>query len=164
MFYTCNAMKLKKDHLYCLAVFALLALIALVLDALCLELVGEEEKTLIKNVVSLRHVKNTGAAFSLLRNCPWVASILGALILATITAFMLFGKMRLAARLSLSAALSGGACNLYMRVFRGGVNDWIELGFMRFPLFNFADICVCVGAALFVVFYVFSKGNDADAA
>lgn len=147
----------KKQILQCLVLCCALALLHFLLDALCLSAVPEEGTVLIRGVVSLRYLKNTGAAFGLLSGHPLAANLLSAALLIGITAFMLFGKMRLSARLSLGAVLSGGACNLYMRLAHGGVNDWIELNFMRFPLFNFADICVCAGAALFVIFYLFAK-------
>ena len=30
----------------------------------------------------------------------------------------------------------------------GSVSDFIELAFMRFAVFNVADVCICVGAGL----------------
>ena len=47
--------------------------------------------------------------------------------------------------------LAGGIGNLIDRVLNGEVVDYINLLFMRFAVFNFADICVCVGVALWVL-------------
>ena len=47
--------------------------------------------------------------------------------------------------------LGGGIGNLIDRVLNGEVVDYINLLFMRFAVFNFADICVCVGVALWVL-------------
>lgn len=44
--------------------------------------------------------------------------------------------------------LGGGIGNLIDRVLNGEVVDYINVLFMRFAVFNFADICVCVGVAL----------------
>ena len=43
--------------------------------------------------------------------------------------------------------------------------DYINLLFMRFAVFNFADICVCVGVALWVlvIFLEESHSGNADA-
>ena len=41
--------------------------------------------------------------------------------------------------------------NLIDRVLNGEVVDYINVLFMRFAVFNFADICVCVGVALWVL-------------
>ena len=51
----------------------------------------------------------------------------------------------------LSLVLGGGIGNLIDRVLNGEVVDYINLLFMRFAVFNFADICVCVGVALWVL-------------
>ena len=47
--------------------------------------------------------------------------------------------------------LGGGIGNLIDRVLNGEVVDYINLLFMRFAVFNFADICVCVGVGLWVL-------------
>ena len=49
---------------------------------------------------------------------------------------------------ALILVLGGGIGNLIDRVLNGEVVDYINLLFMRFAVFNFADICVCVGVAL----------------
>ena len=41
--------------------------------------------------------------------------------------------------------------NLIDRVLNGVVVDYINLLFMQFAVFNFADICVCVGVGLWVL-------------
>ena len=47
--------------------------------------------------------------------------------------------------------VGGGVGNLIDRVLNGVVVDYINVLFMRFAIFNFADICVCVGVALWVL-------------
>ena len=42
----------------------------------------------------------------------------------------------------------GGLGNLYDRLTTGSVSDFIELAFVRFAVFNVADVCICVGAGL----------------
>ena len=61
--------------------------------------------------------------------------------------------------------LGGGIGNLIDRVLNGEVVDYINLLFMRFAVFNFADICVCVGVALWVlvIFLEESHSGNADA-
>ena len=157
-------MKRHGHIIWCFIFFCALALAIFALDALCQNTVSGGSKPLIPGVVSLEYAKNTGAAFSFLSGHPLLANVLSAVLTDAVAAFMLFGKMTLAARLSLGAVLTGGTCNLYMRLIYGGVNDWIKLEFMRFPLFNFADICICLGAALFAVFYLFAKENRENVA
>ena len=52
---------------------------------------------------------------------------------------------------ALILVLGGGIGNLIDRVLNGEVVDYINVLFMRFAVFNFADICVCVGVALWVL-------------
>jgi len=47
--------------------------------------------------------------------------------------------------------LSGGIGNLIDRALNGQVVDYINLLFVRFAVFNFADICVCVGVGLLIL-------------
>ena len=51
----------------------------------------------------------------------------------------------------MAGKMGGGIGNLIDRVLNGEVVDYINLLFMRFAVFNFADICVCVGVALWVL-------------
>ena len=155
-------MTVRKQLLCCLILFCLLTFAIFALDALCQAQVGDGVKPLVRGIVLLRHERNTGAAFGALSGHKTLAGLLSGALLIALTAFIVFGRMRLPARLALSAALTGGACNFYMRLVYGEVNDWIELEFMRFPLFNFADICVCAGAVLFA--YIFTRDRQNDAA
>ena len=58
----------------------------------------------------------------------------------------------------------GGIGNLIDRVLNGVVVDYINLLFMRFAVFNFADICVCVGVALWVLVIFLDEVHADDAA
>ena len=59
---------------------------------------------------------------------------------------------------SLLLILAGGTGNLIDRLFRGAVVDFIVVGyknFYRWPAFNVADSCVCIGVTLFVISLLF---------
>ena len=47
------------------------------------------------------------------------------------------------AHMALSAALAGAASNLYDRVGRGAVVDFVDLGW--WPIFNVADVAITFG-------------------
>ena len=98
---------------------------------------------LIPHVVELRFVLNQGMAFSLLSGRQLF------LIVATSAALIL--------------VLGGGIGNLIDRVLNGEVVDYINLLFMRFAVFNFADICVCVGVALWVLVIFLEELHSGDA-
>ena len=100
---------------------------------------------LIPHVVELRFVLNQGMAFSLL-----ILATSAALLLV---AYWLFFRSRgkYLQQAALILVLGGGIGNLIDRVLNGEVVDYINVLFMRFAVFNFADICVCVGVALWVL-------------
>ncbi|UKI38520.1 MAG: signal peptidase II [Clostridiales bacterium] len=51
--------------------------------------------------------------------------------------------------------------NFLDRIFRhGSVVDMIKLDFINYPVFNFADCCVVVGAVLLCVYIIFYYDAD----
>ena len=116
---------------------------------------------LIPHVVELRFVLNQGMAFSLLsgKQLFLIIATGAALILV---AYWLFFRSRgkYLQQAALILVLGGGIGNLIDRVLNGEVVDYINLLFMRFAVFNFADICVCVGVALWVLVILLEEVND----
>lgn len=106
-------------------------------------------RTLVPGVVDLRRVQNRGMAFSMLSGQSLLLAILTALLIAGIVGWLLCrpdaGKLF---RAGLWLIVGGGLGNLYDRLTAGSVMDFIELTFVRFAVFNVADVCICVGAAL----------------
>jgi len=119
---------------------------------------------LIPHVVELRFVLNQGMAFSLLsgKQLFLIVATSAALILV---AYALFFRSRgkYLQQAALLLVLSGGIGNLIDRVLNGEVVDYINLLFMRFAVFNFADICVCVGVALWVLEIFLDELRNGDA-
>ena len=107
---------------------------------------------LIPHVVELRFVLNQGMAFSLLSG-KQLFLIIATSIALVLVAYMLFFRSRgkYLQQAAMLLVLGGGIGNLIDRVLNGEVVDYINLLFMRFAVFNFADICVCVGVALWVL-------------
>lgn len=107
---------------------------------------------LIPGIVNLRRVENRGIAFSMLSGQGWALVGLTALVMAALVTWLLARPDAPAlCRAGLWLVVGGGLGNLYDRVTRGAVCDFIELAFVRFAVFNVADVCICVGAALVVL-------------
>ena len=47
--------------------------------------------------------------------------------------------------------VGGGVGNLVDRIRTGVVVDYLNLLFINFPVFNFADICICVGVGILIL-------------
>lgn len=107
------------------------------------------------------HTENPGAAFGLLAegNSFWRSLILigvSGLVLAFVASALWGRKSAFTAtltRLGLSLILGGAVGNLFDRVVRGTVTDFIEVyhGSWAFPAFNVADSAITVGAALLLL-------------
>ena len=104
---------------------------------------------LIKGIFHLTYILNSGAAFGILENSRWffvaaAVGVLGALFywrrhIRNEKPLIRFG----------SALFAGGALgNLIDRVRIGMVIDFFD--FRVWPIFNVADIAICVGAGLII--------------
>ena len=119
-------------------------------------------KFLIKDFLSVYHVRNTGSAFSFLADKTWGIYVLTAVstALAVAVLFFLIKSIKICEPLSsvsLSLLFSGAAGNLIDRFRLHYVIDFIrfDFGSYTFPIFNVADICAVVGTVLLIVIIVF---------
>ena len=109
------------------------------------------------NFLNLRYVQNTGAAFSIGANST--------LFFIIFTTLMLIGMMVLLLHLykrkiwllhwSLVLIIAGGIGNLIDRICYGYVVDMFNFAFFSFPVFNFADVTICIGTGLLFIFILF---------
>lgn len=130
-----------------------IALIAALADRLSkLLAAGRPAGAVIPGLVNLRPVENRGMAFSMLSGQSLLLSLLTAALIAGIVGWLIARPQAPALmRCGLWLIVGGGLGNLYDRLTTGGVVDFIDLAFVRFAVFNIADVCICVGAALVVL-------------
>lgn len=102
----------------------------------------------------ITYIHNTGAAFSMLANHPMLLSIVPAVIIFIGIIIICAGtkKYKPIFLWSLSLMCGGGLGNLTDRVAYGYVNDMFDFGW--FPVFNVADIAVCVGCGLLMLYLI----------
>lgn len=119
---------------------------------------------LIPHVVELRFYLNDGMAFSMLSG-KQTFLIIATSIALLVGVYVLFTRCKNLPllRWALLLIVSGGVGNLIDRVLNGCVVDYINPLFMHFAVFNFADICVCVGAALMVLFVLLHDDEEKPA-
>lgn len=106
----------------------------------------------VPGIFEWKYVENTGAAFSFLAGKQNFLIIFTGLALLIVAYILLFrrpkGKLEYIAILLI---FSGGVGNWIDRAMSGYVVDFVSLLFMKFAVFNVADIYVTIGFALFVV-------------
>ena len=110
----------------------------------------------IGKIVTLTLVRNTGAAFGLFRYQTTVFIIIS-VIAITFTVFYL-AKKKVSFYLPFALILGGAVGNLIDRLRFGYVVDFIDLHF--WPVFNFADSCITIGAV--ILFIMVMRGKDAS--
>jgi len=122
------------------------------------------ETIIIRGVINLIYVENSGAAFSILPNQRWLLvgiACVAAIILVTI---LLRYNEGFWGTLGLASVLGGTVGNLIDRVFNGYVVDMFRLRFMNFAIFNIADIFITLGGLTFCVFFIISSFRTGDSA
>ncbi len=114
------------------------------------------EMPFIDGFIGWRYVRNTGAAFGSFSNSTVLLSVFTAVLLLVGIAALLMGKIKdKFYNVCAVIVIAGGLGNLIDRIFRGFVVDYIEVQFMDFAVFNFADILVTCGAFMIAGYTVF---------
>ena len=93
------------------------------------ELLPVGSKPFIPHVLEFYYLLNDGMSFSML----------------------LLRKIPRLERAAWILVVGGGVGNLIDRIRTGVVVDYLNCLFINFPVFNFADVCICVGVGLLVL-------------
>jgi len=114
----------------------------------------------INDYFSIVNISNTGVAFSMFQHNNIFFIVLVSLVIIFLIYFIYKNKKEITKLQthSLLLILAGGIGNLIDRIFRGAVVDFIDVGYKevyRWPAFNVADSCVCIGIGLFVISVLF---------
>lgn len=123
---------------------------------------GAGSTPFIKGLINFTYVENEGGAWGIMQDHTWM--LIGFTIIMMIICLALLIKNGFKSKLlfmSVTLVLSGGIGNLIDRISRGSVVDFIQFDFWRsFPIFNIADIAVCVGAGLLLLYFVLDMVKD----
>lgn len=115
----------------------------------------------INGFIGWSYVRNTGAAFgSFSQSTTLLSVVTGVVILA---GMILIATKEIKSKFYLTCAVmivSGGLGNLIDRIVKGYVVDFIEVQFMDFAVFNFADILVTVGAIALMIYVIVDMFRD----
>ena len=115
----------------------------------------------IPHILDLAYVRNTGAAFSILREHTWLLTAVSLAVVLALCLLIVKGFFQNAlGRVSAALVLAGGVGNLIDRAVFGFVTDMFRTVFIDFPVFNVADCCVTVGVPLLFVYVLLYVGKD----
>lgn len=118
--------------------------------------------TIIPNFFFFTCVKNTGGAWSILDNYPFILTIIGFICIMGLNYYLSkknkFNKLEV---IYYGLILGGMIGNFIDRVVYDGVIDFIgfKFGSYQFPIFNIADITIVVGVIL-VLFEIIRSDNN----
>ena len=109
-------------------------------------------------IFSIDYVKNYGAAFNLFNGSRIFLSLIS-IIISLFLIYLLFKKdtSNKLEILSYTFILAGSLGNGLDRIVKGYVIDFINLNFIKFPVFNIADISINIGFILIVYFFIKNK-------
>lgn len=113
--------------------------------------------TIIPGILELRYYLNDGMAFSMLAGKQTLLIAMTSIMLVCVLLLLLFRKMGPWERVSWTLILGGGIGNLIDRFFHGVVVDYINVLFVQFAVFNFADVCITTGVILLMLWILYDS-------
>ncbi len=118
---------------------------------------------IIPGFFNLRHDRNTGAAFGVLAGHRVLLILITIAALVFIITYYLRFKESRWMQTSLGFLLGGAIGNFIDRIRLGEVVDFLQFGIaskgLYWPTFNIADVSVCIGAGMLIV-YLFRHRNE----
>ncbi|MBE7011688.1 MAG: signal peptidase II [Ruminococcaceae bacterium] len=123
-----------------------------------------EKIELIEGVFSLTYIRNKGMAWGLLQNQRWIF-IIGTVVIVTlmILYYVKNKDIHFTGKLGLMLSVAGALGNLIDRLFyKDGVIDFLSADFIDFPIFNVADMSVCIGMGILIIYILFFEQNKKE--
>lgn len=114
-----------------------------------------------ENVLRLRYVENTGAAFGSFATHTLFLTVFSIILLGVVIYYLITNRnqSRLI-NICLLFMISGGVGNIIDRIRFQYVVDYIEPLFINFAVFNFADCLITVGAFSLIIYLIVDLIKD----
>lgn len=146
--------------MYYLVMIAIVAIDQAVKYIIAANFSAGESVPVILNIFHITYVQNRGAAFSTFMGQRMMLIGLPVVLIAALAFYYYrYGKEEhWTLRLAISLIIAGGIGNLIDRVFRGFVVDMFD--FIVWPVFNVADIAVCIGCGALVLYVILFDKNE----
>lgn len=145
---------------YFLIIIAAVALDQLIKYAVVNSMALYQTIPVLEDIFHITYIHNTGAAFSMMEGMRVFLILLPLIMIACAVIYMFIKRKAGHPLMMTSVALiaGGGIGNLIDRALLGYVVDYLD--FRVFPIFNLADICVCTGCGLLILYVLFIDGKQ----
>ena len=111
----------------------------------------------------LTHVRNTGSAFSLIKDQNILLTTIGIIVLIILIYFLReFDTDQPLVITAISMQIGGALGNLLDRIFLGSVVDFFDIGVSgvyRWPTFNIADSSIVIGITLLIFSFLITPSD-----
>ena len=128
---------------------------------------GTETIPVISGFFNLRHDRNDGAAFGVLGGHRFLLILITIVALIFIFSYYLRFRESRWMQVSLGFLLGGAVGNFIDRLYLGEVIDFLQFGIVSqglyWPTFNVADISVCIGAGMLIVYLFRNRDQNQQA-
>lgn len=118
---------------------------------------------LIQDIFHLTYVENKGIAFGMFaeERLLFILVSIGVLVILSV----LYTKTQPRTKwlkIGTSFIYGGAIGNLMERMAKGYVVDFFDFRLINFPVFNIADIAICVGAVMLVIHFIISDKTEKE--
>lgn len=152
-----------KFSVMCGIIVALLVLDLVTKYVLDASLDSNQSITIVPYLFNFKLVHNFGAAWGMLAGKQVFLIALTFVFMAIFIGYYVKEKNKTwLLNIAFGFLFGGTLGNLYDRLFLGYVRDFIQFDFWQsFPIFNFADVALCIGVVLFAIYLIvyFVKAN-----
>ncbi len=108
-----------------------------------------ESIEIIHNVFDITYVQNTGAAWGIMSSKSNVLTVVIIALLVLLLVYTIKFKPKKYEKAAIMMIIAGGVGNLISRFIHGYVIDFLNIHII--PVFNVADISICIGCALLIL-------------
>ncbi len=122
-------------------------------------LVMYEKIPIFGGLITVTHIRNSGAAYNLFSDMPLLLIFFPGIVM-TLGLIYIGVKSKTSNKLlmlSFSMVIGGGLGNLIDRISKGYVVDYLDIKII--PVFNVADMCICIGCGLLFIYLLFMDGK-----
>jgi len=144
----------KRNLIFAIFIFLLLVADQAIKQLVTFHILPGSSLPVVGEFIHLTPVKNQGLLMGLF-SFPSYLTIFLTVFVIILFLFVLLLNLREKGNLGMTFIIGGTAGNLWDRVFRGGVIDFINLKF--WPIFNVADIFIIIGVVLLCLSLIFPK-------